>query len=181
MDQGNNSGKRPKRDPSISEVILFAHLEAIMSEAANLKEAVSTFSFGFLVKKVREALKMSVASLARRSDLRQSVVESIEKGEMKHLGKVPQLLKALDCELVSAPLLKRSCEDILQEQAEKQAQEALWVYTQSEHWPQTEEEQKRIYDIALEYFLSSSGDTLWESGAAWAFVRDLEPIKNSEK
>lgn len=101
-------------------------IEQISQAAQNLQAAVRGLAIGELIKLIRIQLGMSQASLARRAGIPQSTVSRVEKGQRDlSLSTLQKILIALSCDLVIAPVLQDSIENIRRKQAKKVAQKRV--------------------------------------------------------
>lgn len=85
------------------------------------------------IRALRDALGMSSADLARRMGVSQQRVPAIERGEQDMTIKLDTLMRAADalhCELVYALVPRTSLENMVQNQARRQAADLLRRVTQ---------------------------------------------------
>lgn len=84
--------------------------------------------YGGWVRAIREALGMTSEDLAARMHLAQSSVTRLEKSEKARTAQLDTLARAaeaMDCDLVYALVPRRPLDDIVSDQADRQATEQL--------------------------------------------------------
>jgi transcriptional regulator with XRE-family HTH domain len=105
-------------------------IEEIMNAAQQLKRTTRGLSIGSLIKSIRIQLGMSQKALALRAGVPQSTVSRIEKGQSDlAMSSLNKLLSALSCDLIIAPLLHDSIDNIRQRQAKKLAEKQVKYLT----------------------------------------------------
>ena len=105
---------------SLSELVL---IEEVTQSSKRMKLAIRGLPFGALVKAIRSQLGMSQNALARRAGVPQSTVSRIEQGQRDmNLSTLHKILGAISCDLVIAPLLENSIDEIRRRQARKVAE-----------------------------------------------------------
>lgn len=118
------------------------------------------------IRAIRDALGLTTTQLAKRLDVAQPRVFSIEKDEVlgnlkfKTLENVAQ---ALDCQLVYALVPNKKLETMAYEQAEKKAKKML---SKVEHNMKLENQGSKItdkeFEALVEEFLKGSQARLWD-------------------
>ena len=99
------------------------YLEELMHVAQQLKASARGLSIGALIKMIRSQIGMSQEILSKRARVPQSTISRIERGSKNiNLPTLNNVLQALGCELVMAPMLLEAIETIRRRQARKQAQ-----------------------------------------------------------
>jgi len=110
-----------RRSPS---EVLF--LEEVRFAARNLQIAARGLAIGALIKSIRGQLGMSQKALAKRAGVPQSTVSRIEQGQRDmSMSTLLKIMKAISCDLVIAPLLLDSVENIRRKQAKKIAKKRM--------------------------------------------------------
>jgi transcriptional regulator with XRE-family HTH domain len=108
---------------SLSEKLL---IEEIMQAAQKTRVAVRGLTIGALIKSIRVQLGMSQKALAKRAGVPQSTISRIEQEERDaNLSTLNKILGAISCDLVIAPLLEDSIDNIRRKQARKMAEKQV--------------------------------------------------------
>src|SRR5690606_33548201 len=111
------------RRQSFAEKLL---IEEIMQTSIKAQDAIRGQSIGTLVKLIRLQLGMSQAALAKRAEIPQSTISRIEQEKKDiQLSTLQKVLKALSCDLIILPLLKRPIDQLRHEQATKVAKQHI--------------------------------------------------------
>ena len=151
------------KKPSIREKLL---LEDISKAANTLQYAMRGLSIGELVKLIRNQLKMSQGILAKRAGVPQSTISRVEKNMQEPaLSTLTKILKALSCELVIAPMLKESIDDIRQKQAKRLAEKHVKYLRGTMSLEKQEPDSrllKELIEKEKEELLQQSGTRLWK-------------------
>jgi len=147
---------------SIREKLL---LEEMSKVGKTLHSTTRGISIGELVKIIRNQLDMSQGVLAKRTGVPQSTISRIEKQlQEPALSTLSKILSALSCELVIAPVLKESIDDIRHKQAQHLAQKRV-KYLQGTMNLEKQEPDNRLLKELVEKEkeeLLRSGTKLWE-------------------
>jgi transcriptional regulator with XRE-family HTH domain len=108
---------------STSESVL---IEEVMQISHTLKMTLRGLSIGALIRMIRIQLGMSQRVLAKRAKLPQSTISLIEKGQRNaSLSTLNKVLKAMFCDIIIAPLLHDSIENIRRARARKVVEKHL--------------------------------------------------------
>lgn len=108
---------------SLSEKLF---IEKMGKLACKMKIAMKGLSIGALIKSIRTQLKMSQKTLAKRAGIPQATVSRIEQGQRDvNLSTLHKIFNALECDIVLAPLLHDSIDNILRKQAKKIAKKQV--------------------------------------------------------
>lgn len=105
---------------SISQRLL---IKEVTQAAEKTKMAIRGLSIGALIKSIRLQLGMSQKALAKRAEMPQSTISRIEQGQ-RDIGLLTlnRVLRAISCDLVIAPMLHDSIENLRRKQARKIAE-----------------------------------------------------------
>lgn len=95
-------------------------IKEVMEISQKMKATIRGLSIGSLIKSIRTQLGMPQKTLAKRANVPQSTIFRIEQGQKNtNLLTLRKVLNALSCELVIAPLLQDSIDNIRCKQAKK--------------------------------------------------------------
>lgn len=142
-------------------------LEEISQRAESLQQSMRGLLIGELIKRVRIQLGMSQEILARRSKVPQPTVSRIEKGlKDPSLSILTKLATALSCDLVVAPMLKESIDQIRYKQArriaEKHVQYLMGTMSLEKQEPDKKLREELIKKEVDELLYGSSVIKLWK-------------------
>ncbi|MFC1628730.1 mobile mystery protein A [Gemmatimonadota bacterium] len=122
---------------------------------------------GGWAKTIRTALRMSSEALGKRIGVTQSAViqlEASEEAETINLSSLQKLAGGLECDLVYALVPRKSLDEILKQQALRQAQslvESTAISMELEEQGISEEEQNRQIDTIVRNLLGNPGSGFW--------------------
>lgn len=137
------------------------------NDAAHRLKAISRgLSAGDLIAMIRNQLGMSQSVLAKRAGVPQSTVSRIERSKREpNLSTLEKILKALNCEILIAPLLMESIDVIRKKQARKLAEHRVRYLRGTMSLEEQEPDVKLIEELIKEKeeeLLNSQGIKLWQ-------------------
>lgn len=110
-------------DNNVSEVVL---IEEVRMASDQLRKAMRGLSLGALFKLIRKHLGISQKRLSELAGVPQSTISSVEKGARgMSLSTLNKIAKALSCDLLVAPALHHSIENLRRKQAIKIAEKRV--------------------------------------------------------
>ena len=108
---------------SVAERIL---IEEVTQHLKKAKVAIRGMPAGALIKSIRTQLGMSQQALAKRAGVPQSTISRIEQDRQDpNVSTLQKIMRALSCDLVVAPLIQDSIENIKRRQARKLAEKRI--------------------------------------------------------
>lgn len=141
-------------------------LDEVSSSAEALQNATRGLSIGAFIKLIRTQLKMSQRALAKRAGVPQSTISKIEK-DLKEpaLPILNKICQALSSDLVIAPMLNTTLDDIRQKQANRVATKNI-QYLKGTMNLEKQAPDKKLLDELIkqeeEELLRGSGAALWD-------------------
>ena len=138
-----------------------------VSDAAKiLNHAKRRLPIGDFVKTIRTQLKMTQTTLAKRAKVPQSTISRLEQNHIDPtLSLLEKIFHALSCELVVAPMLKESIDDICRKQAQQVAERHVKYLRGTMHLEQQGPDKKLIEELIkheTEILIHGPGAKLWE-------------------
>ncbi|MCH9614155.1 MAG: hypothetical protein SP1CHLAM54_11670 [Chlamydiia bacterium] len=101
-------------------------IEEVLHSSKQLQKVTKGLAIGTLIKSIRSQLGMSQQTLASKTQIPQSTISRIERGGTDaNLSTLQKLLQGLSCDLVIAPAMTSSIDNLRKEQAMKIANKRL--------------------------------------------------------
>ncbi|MDX8430954.1 MAG: helix-turn-helix domain-containing protein [Candidatus Algichlamydia australiensis] len=141
-------------------------VEEVASASREVRSATRGLHIGDLIRTIRKQLGMSQLVLAKRAGVPQSTISRIESGERDmNLSTLQKILSAISCDLILAPLLKSSIDDMRRKRARKVAKKRM-QYLEGTMNLEEQQPDPRFMEMLLkeeeEHLLQGPGSKLWE-------------------
>ena len=141
-------------------------LSEVTEAAKILYHANRKLPIGDFIHIIRTQLKMTQVALAKRVNVTQSAISRLEKGGLDPtLSLLTKIFDALSCELVVAPMLRESIENICRKQARHVAERHVKYLRGTMHLEKQGPDKKLVEELInreTEHLLHSPGAKLWE-------------------
>ena len=151
------------RKKNITESIF---LDGNSESAKLLQQGMRGVVIGQFIKLIRSHLGMSQRALADRSEVPQSMISKVESNKVEPtLSTLRRILDALSCDLVIAPVLRKSIDAIRRDQAKsitEQRMRYLRGTMSLEKQEPSKKFMKRLAEQKEDELLQDSGSKLWE-------------------
>ena len=148
---------------SISEKLV---LNEVTTASTQLRSVLRGMHIGVLVRSIRMQLGMSQKALANRAGVIQSTISRVEQGQENiELSTLNKILRAMCCDLVVAPLLRKPIDSTREEQAKKIAQKRAKYLSGTMHLEQQQPDRCFIDDLLkqeVDKLLQGPSTQLWE-------------------
>jgi transcriptional regulator with XRE-family HTH domain len=140
-------------------------IEEVSKAGDALHHILKGLSLGELIAMIRNQLKMSQRVLAKRAGVPQSTIANLEKSKKQpNLATLKKVFHALFCDLLIIPVLDKSIENLLLQQARKKAEKRVRYLCGSMNLEKQEPDAKLVEELIkneTEEIVRSS--KLWEN------------------
>jgi len=150
------------KQPSVSEKLF---IEEVMHASGKVRIATRGQGIGSLIKSIRVQLGMSQTAVAKRAGVPQSTVSRLEKGRDINLTTLNKILHAISCDLIIAPLLKDSIDNIRRKQARKIAEKEIRYLKGTMNLENQQPDPRFIGELLKQeegYLLHGPNNRLWQ-------------------
>ena len=159
-------------------------LDRLVAYGKNIPEAADEFSPHAIIRRVRNALRMTQAQLAKRAGMPQSHLAKIESGKVDvQLSTLRRLFRAVYCEIIVLPKFKKSPQAALAYRIQTLARQNVMRALSLENRRYKDKEIRALLDSEEGLLMNRPASKIWdeaESDGA-SVARDATSVRIIDK